>query len=84
VVAELRNVADTDPAKQVELEQRFEQLGLGLYQHSPRAYTTLMLHRCDGLSLQEIADRLGVSLGMAKRYLSKALTYCEQRFDDME
>jgi RNA polymerase sigma-70 factor (ECF subfamily) len=84
VVAELQNVADTDPAKQVELEQRFERLGLGLYQHSPRAYTTLMLHRCDGLPLQEIADRLGVSLSMAKRYLSKALTYCEQRFDDME
>jgi RNA polymerase sigma-70 factor (ECF subfamily) len=84
VVAELQNVADTDPAKQVELEQQFELLGRGLYQHSPRAYTTLMLHRCDGLSLQEIADRLGVSLSMAKRYLSKALTYCEQRFNDME
>jgi RNA polymerase sigma factor (sigma-70 family) len=84
VVAELQHMADTDPAKQVELEQRFERLGRALYQHSPRAYTTLMLHRCDGLSLQEIANRFGVSLGMAKRYLSKALTYCEQRFDDME
>jgi len=84
VVAELKSVADTDPAKQVELEQRFEQLGRGLYQHSPRGYTALMLHRCDGLSLQEIANRLGVSVSMVKRYLSKALTYCEQRFDDME
>jgi RNA polymerase sigma factor (sigma-70 family) len=84
VVAELQNVADTDPAKQAELEQCFEQLGLALYEYSPRAYTTLMLHRCDGLSLQEIANRLGVSLSMAKRYLSKALIYCEQRFDDME
>jgi RNA polymerase sigma factor (sigma-70 family) len=84
VAAELQSVADTDPAKQVELEQRFEQLGRALYEYSPRAYTTLVLHRCDGLSLQEIANRLGVSLSMAKRYLSKALTYCEQRFDDME
>lgn len=84
VVAELQNVADTDPAKQVELEQRLEQLSRALYQHSPKAYTTLILHRCDGVSLQEIANRLGVSLSMAKRYLSKALTYCEQRFDDVE
>ncbi len=84
VVAELQNVADTDPAKEVEVEQRFEQLGRGLYQHSPRAYATLILHRCDGLSLHEVASHLGVSYTMAKRYLSKALTYLEQRIDDAE
>jgi RNA polymerase sigma factor (sigma-70 family) len=81
VVAELQNVADMDPAKQVELEQRFELLGRGLFQHSPRAYATLMMHRCDGIPLQEIAEQFGVSYTMAKRYLSKALTYLEQRLE---
>ena len=30
VVSELQNAADTDPASEVEVEQRFEQLGRGL------------------------------------------------------
>jgi RNA polymerase sigma factor (sigma-70 family) len=81
VVPELQNIPDTDPATQAEIEQRFEQLGRGLFQHSPRAYATLMLHRCDGIPLQEIADQFGVSYTMVKRYLSKALTYLEQRLE---
>lgn len=81
IVPELQNVADSDPAKQAELEQRLDQLGRELFQISPRAYATLMMHRCDGLPLQEIANQFGVSYSMAKRYLSKALTYLEQRLD---
>jgi RNA polymerase sigma factor (sigma-70 family) len=84
IEAEVQNGADTDPAHQVAVEQQFEQLGRGLYQHSPRAYATLMMHRCDGLPLQEIADRLGVSYTMVKRYLSKALVYLQERLDDAE
>lgn len=80
VAAELNHLPDADPAKALDAEQRFERLGRGLYAHSPRAYATLILHRCDGLSLQDIADKFGVSYSMAKRYLSQALTYCEQRF----
>ena len=81
IVPELQNVADSDPAKQAELEQRLDQLGRELLRISPRAYATLMLHRCDGIPLQEIANQFGVSYSMAKRYLSKALTYLEQRLD---
>jgi len=84
VVSELQNVADTDPATQVDIEQRFERLGRGLFQYSPRAYATLMMHRCDGLPLQEIANQFGVTYSMAKRYLSKALTYCEQHLGEAE
>jgi RNA polymerase sigma factor (sigma-70 family) len=84
VISELQNVADTDPAREVEVEQRFERLGRGLYQHSVRAYATLMMHRGDGVPLQDIANRFGVSYTMVKRYLSKALTYLEQHLDDVE
>lgn len=84
VVSELQSLADTDPAAQVEVEQRFEKLGQRLFQHSPRAYATLVLHRCDGVPLQEIADQLGVSYTMVKRYLSKALTYCQRCLQEGE
>jgi RNA polymerase sigma-70 factor (ECF subfamily) len=82
--AELEGTADADPATQVDLEQRFEKLACALQQFSARGYATLVMHRCDGLSLKEIALRLGVSHTMTKRYLAKALAYCQQRLEDME
>jgi len=84
VVAELQHLADTDPATQVELEQRFERLGHRLFRHSPRAYATLVLNRCDGIPLHEIAEQLDVSYTMVKRYLSQALAYCRQCLQEGE
>lgn len=81
VVEELQAVPDTDPELQAELEQRFEALGRGLKQASPGAYATLMLHRCHGLPLQDIAERLGVSYSMTKKYLAQALKYIERELE---
>jgi RNA polymerase sigma-70 factor (ECF subfamily) len=81
VIAELHSVPDTDPAMQAELEQRFEELGSALQQLSPRAYATLVMHRCDGVPLKEIAVRFGVSRTMVKRYLARALVFCQQRIE---
>jgi RNA polymerase sigma factor (sigma-70 family) len=83
-ISELQNMPDTNPAAQVEMEQRFEQLGAALLAHSPRAYATLILHRCDGVPLQEIADQFGVSYTMTKRYLSNALIYCQRYLEKSE
>jgi len=73
--------AAVDPAIQLEIEQQFEQIGSALRQESPKAYVTLILHRCHGLSLQEISERLGVSYSMTKKYLAKALKYIEQHIE---
>ena len=73
--------ADGDPALQLEVEQQFEQLGRGLHDISPKAYATLMLHRCHGLSLQEVAERIGASYSMTKKYLAKALKYIEEELE---
>jgi RNA polymerase sigma factor (sigma-70 family) len=73
--------AEADPAIQLEVEQQFEQIGRGLRQEAPRAYATLILHRCHGLSLQEISEQLGVSYSMTKKYLAKALKYIEQQME---
>ena len=64
-----------DPAAQVETEQAFEELGRSLQKLSPRAYATLILNRCEGLSLQQIADKLGVSRDQVKKYLARALIH---------
>jgi RNA polymerase sigma-70 factor (ECF subfamily) len=80
VAAELAR-ADNDPATQLELEQRFEQLGNRLQQASPGAYATLILHRCHGLPLEEISQQLGVSYSMTKKYLATALKYIEGQLE---
>ena len=38
--------AAADPAIQLEVEQQFEQIGRRLRQEAPRAYATVILHRC--------------------------------------
>jgi RNA polymerase sigma factor (sigma-70 family) len=79
IVAELGASLDTDPETQIELEQRFELVGKDLEARSPRAYTTLMMYRCEGATLTDIGKTLGVSRVMAKRYLMQAMTYCQER-----
>ena len=84
VWTEVQAAAEGDPEILLETEQRFEAVGRALEAHSPRAYTTLILHRCDGISLKEIAPRLGVSYTMVKRYLAQAIAFCQRMLDDME
>ncbi len=84
VLRDLRSSEESDPALEVETEQYFEALGRALEQHSPRAYATLMLHRCHGVPLKDISVRLGVSYTMVKRYLAQALAYCQQQLEEQE
>jgi RNA polymerase sigma factor (sigma-70 family) len=73
--------AESDPASQLEIEQQFEQLGVRLKELSPKAYATFILHRCHGLSLQEVSEKIGASYSMTKKYLAKALRYIEAEFE---
>lgn len=81
---ELEASLDSDPVEEAHMEQRFEALGRGLEQLSPRAYATLLMYRCEGATLEEIGKRLGVTRVMAKKYLTKAITYCQQQLQDTE
>lgn len=76
---ELESIAESDPAAHVELDQRVAELERALRQLSPKARTTLILHRRDGFSLEEIGAQLGVSRAMAKKYLAQALAHCRQQ-----
>jgi RNA polymerase sigma factor (sigma-70 family) len=84
IVGSLHPSDEVDPEAELEMEQRFEAIGKALEAHSARAYTTLILHRCDGIPLKEIAPRLGVSYTMAKRYLAQGLAFCQRMLDEME
>lgn len=63
-----------DPALEVYADQCLECLQGGLDQLSPKARATFLLSRRDGLSFDEIAERLGTTRHMVKKYLTKALT----------
>lgn len=73
-----------DPAYQVELADRVEKFGRALEQLSPRSHAVLIMYRCDGLSLDEIAARLGVSRPMVRKYLARAIAFCDRQLDEAE
>ncbi len=78
VLAEMQTLPEHDPAAQAETLARVEELERALEQLPPRARAALVLHRRDGMTLEEIASELGVSRSMAKKYLAKALLHCRQ------
>lgn len=70
----------TEPADDPEVRavsaERLAILRQALSGLSPKARAVLVLHRVEGLTLEEIGRRLGVSRSMAKKYLAKALARC--------
>lgn len=74
---------ETDPAARVEAEQVFEEVGRSLQNLSPKAYATLIFSRCEGLSLKQIGERLGVSRDQVKKYLARALLHVRQGLTEM-
>lgn len=64
---------EANPEHDVSAQQCLEQLQKALDGLHPKARAAFILSRRDGLSFEEIAERLGVSRPMAKKYLTKAL-----------
>lgn len=62
-----------DPALEVSAQQSLQELEYALQRLSPKARATFLWHRRDGLTLEEIGERLGLSRAMAKKHLAKAL-----------
>jgi RNA polymerase sigma factor (sigma-70 family) len=67
-----------DPALEVSAQECLEGLERALEQLTPKARAVFLFHRRDGLTLEEIGARLGVSRPMAKKYLAKALLQFRQ------
>lgn len=84
LVSSLQSETVPDPAEELEAEQRLEAVAEALMKLSPRVYATLVMYRCEGMTLMEIGERLGVSHVMARKYLVRAIAFCDQRLEEME
>jgi RNA polymerase sigma factor (sigma-70 family) len=76
---DLHTVPEDDPSESADWQQRIQALEVVIRKLSPKAQAALLLHRRDGYTLDEIGTELGVSRGMAKKYLAKALGYCKRK-----
>lgn len=70
-----------DPALQTDALWCLEQLQGALEELPPKTRATFLLHRRDGLSIDAIGTQLGISRGMVKKYLMKALIHLRQRLE---
>jgi len=82
LLAEAQSVFENDPLVRSENQQRIEELETVLNDLPVKARATLILHRRDGLTLEQIGAELGISRAMVKKYLARALLRCRQAFDD--
>jgi RNA polymerase sigma factor (sigma-70 family) len=83
-MAEAQTAFENDPQVQSENQQRIEELENVLDHLSPKARATLIMHRRDGLTLEQIGAKLGISRPMVKKYLAKALIRCRQALKEEE
>jgi RNA polymerase sigma factor (sigma-70 family) len=65
-----------DPAPSPEeiyaMRQRFARARRGLERMSPRSREAFLLHRVDGLSYAQIAERLDISVSMVEKHIARA------------
>lgn len=76
--------AGADPSLELDAHQCLERLQAALDELSPKARATFMLHRREGLTFDEIAERLQISRPMVKKYLMKALMHFRARLELVE
>lgn len=84
LAAELQSTTAPDPADETDLRQQIADLGHALEKLSPRVYATLVMYRCEGMTLTEIGERLGVSHTMARKYLTRAIVFCDQYLEERD
>ena len=75
---------DIDPVLATDAAQCIEHLQGALDELSPKVRATFLLHRRDGLSVEDIGIRLGLSSPMVKKNLMKALLHFRQRLERVQ
>lgn len=70
---------DADPAEALERDDRIEHLSRVLETLSPKCRAVLLMHRRDGMTYEEIAARMNLSVAMVKKYLARGLAACHRQ-----
>jgi RNA polymerase sigma factor (sigma-70 family) len=68
---------EDDPALQAERRQRIALIDRSLRALPRNVHAAFVLHRRFGFTVDEIAAQLGVSRGMVKKYLARAVAHCQ-------
>ncbi len=79
VLAEADASVESDPLLEAAAQECLEELDQALSQMPPKVQATFLFVRRDGLSMEEIGRKLGISVPMAKKYLVKALASFRKR-----
>jgi RNA polymerase sigma-70 factor (ECF subfamily) len=69
------------PEQYVSSSEEIEMVSRCLNELSPRCRQAVLLSRIEGKRIQEVADTLGVSTRMVKRYISEALVLIRKRLE---
>jgi RNA polymerase sigma factor (sigma-70 family) len=72
-----------DPAKVLLAREQADQLLRSLQELPVKCQQVINLHRFEGLPQHEVAERLGMSQRMVRRYVTYAMIYCHMRLDGM-
>jgi DNA-directed RNA polymerase specialized sigma24 family protein len=83
-LSDLRAVTEADPSLEVGAEQCLAELDRALKELGPKVQATFLLHRRDGMSIDEIAQTLRISRPMAKKYIVRALVHFRKRLKETE
>jgi RNA polymerase sigma-19 factor, ECF subfamily len=70
------------PLEQVTHAQEMTRLSRALERLSPTRRAIVLLHKRDGLTYEQIAAHVGLSVAMVGKHLAKGLTSCQQFFAD--
>ena len=69
---------DADPAEALELNERIARLSRVLETLSPKCRAVILMHRRDGMTYEEIAAHMHISVAMVKKYLARGLATCHR------
>lgn len=69
------------PTADVAMEQRerLRLLARAIAELPPRCREAFLMHKIDGLSHSQVAERLGISRSMVEKHVMKALAHCRDR-----